>query len=67
MCSFNTYYDNEGLTTDDIRKEALEEAVSSSIENDKYYQESIGIYTLLFLTGNFPRPFSNLDTSPPVV
>jgi hypothetical protein len=47
MSSFVTYFDNDDLTLDDIRLEALEEAVSSTIENDKYYQESLGIYTPL--------------------
>jgi hypothetical protein len=67
MSSFVTYFDNDGRTLDDIRLEALEEAVSSTIENDKYYQESLGIYTLLFLTGNMPRPFAEIDNDPPVV
>jgi hypothetical protein len=67
LSSFVTYFENDGNTIDDIRLEALEEAVSSTIENFQYYQESIGIYTLLFLTGNMPRPFSELDDNPPVV
>ncbi len=67
MCAFATFFDNDGKTTDAIRREALEEAVSASIENDRYYQESIGVYTLLFLTGNFPKPFSKVDDSIPVV
>lgn len=62
MSSFVTFYDNDGLTTPDIRKEALEEAVSVSIQDSKYYQQSIGVYTLLFLTGNFPRPYSKLSS-----
>jgi hypothetical protein len=39
-----------------IRQEALEEAVSTTVENDRYYQESLGVYSMLFLTGNFPNP-----------
>jgi hypothetical protein len=62
LSSFVTFYDNDGKTTDDIRREALEEAISVSIQDDNYYQESIGVYTMLFLTGNFPRPFSRLAT-----
>ncbi|MBN2718241.1 MAG: hypothetical protein JXX14_20520 [Deltaproteobacteria bacterium] len=60
MSSFVTFYDNDGLTTPEIRREALEEAVSVSIQDSKYYQQSIGVYALLFLTGNFPRPYSRL-------
>ena len=41
-----------------IRREAIEEAVTTTIENDRYYQESIGVYTLMFLTGNFPNPMT---------
>ncbi len=67
MSAFVTLFDNDGKTSNDIRLEALEEAVSSSIQNDRYYQESLGLYTLLFLTGNMPRPFSELDDNPPVV
>jgi hypothetical protein len=32
--------------------------VTTTIENDRYYQESIGVYTLMFLTGNFPNPMA---------
>ncbi len=56
MCSFASVFDNGGATTADIRREALEEAVSTTVENDRYYQESIGVYTMLFLSGNFPNP-----------
>ncbi len=58
MCSYVSIFDDDGKTTGDIRREALEEAVSTSIENNRYYQESIGVYTLLFLTGNFPNPLT---------
>jgi len=56
MTNFVPVWDNGGKTTPGIRREALEEAVSASIQNDRYYQEAIGVYTLLFLTGNFPNP-----------
>jgi hypothetical protein len=56
MTAYASIFDDDGKTTPDIRRQALEEAVSTTIENDKYYQESIGVYTLMFLTGNFPNP-----------
>jgi hypothetical protein len=56
MCAYATGFDDGGQTDTPLRQEALEEAVSTTIENDRYYQESIGVYTLLFLTGNFPNP-----------
>ena len=56
LTSFVPAWDNEGKTTPTIRREALEESVSASVMNDRYYQESLGVYTLLFLTGNFPNP-----------
>jgi hypothetical protein len=58
MCPFATFFDDSGQTTAAIRQAALEEAVSTTLENDRYYQESIGVYTLLFLTGNFPNPMA---------
>jgi hypothetical protein len=58
MTAYASVFDDDGKTTPDIRRQALEEAVSTTIENDKYYQESIGVYTLLFLTGNFPNPMA---------
>jgi len=62
MCAYASVFDNGGLTTGDIRRAAMEEAVSTTVENDRYYQESIGVYTMLFLSGNFPNP---LDVSSP--
>ena len=56
MSAYAVVFDNGGATTPAIRREALEEAVSTTVQNDRYYQESIGVYTLLFLTGNFPNP-----------
>jgi len=58
MCSYASFFDNGGKTTNDIRREALEEAVSTTVENDRYYQESLGVYTMLFLSGNFPNPMA---------
>ena len=26
------------------------------VQNDHYFQESLGVYSILFLTGNFPNP-----------
>jgi hypothetical protein len=56
MCTYASFFDNGGKTTGDIRREALEEAVSTTIQNTRVYQESIGVHTLLFLTGNLPNP-----------
>lgn len=58
MCAFATRFDDGQQTTPGIRREAIEEAITTTIENDRYYQESIGVYTLMFLTGNFPNPMS---------
>jgi hypothetical protein len=58
MTAYASIFDDDGKTTPYIRRQALEEAVSTTIENDQYYQESIGVYTLMFLTGNFPNPMS---------
>jgi len=58
MCSYANLWDDGQATTPEIRREAIEEAVSTTIENDRYYQESIGVYTLMFLTGNFPNPMT---------
>ena len=58
MCAYTSIFDDNGKTTGDLRREALEEAVSTTIQNTRVYQESIGVYTLLFLTGNFPNPLT---------
>jgi endo-1,4-beta-D-glucanase Y len=58
MCSYANLWDDGRATTPAIRREAIEEAVTTTIENDRYYQESIGVYTLMFLTGNFPNPMA---------
>jgi endo-1,4-beta-D-glucanase Y len=56
MTAFISVFDNDGKTTPAIRREALEEAVTTTVFNDAYFQESIGVYTMLFITGNFPNP-----------
>jgi hypothetical protein len=58
MCAYANLWDDGRATTPAIRREAIEEAVTTTIENDRYYQESIGVYTLMFLTGNFPNPMA---------
>ncbi len=54
--AFVTNFDDGGRTTPGIRREALEEAVSTAVMNDRYYQESLGLYTMLLLSGNLPNP-----------
>jgi hypothetical protein len=56
MCSYVSVFNNGGATTLGIRQEAIEEAVSTTVENDRYFQESLGVYSILFMTGNFPNP-----------
>ncbi len=56
MSAFVSVFDNGGKTDPALRREALEEAVSTTVMNDRYYQESLGVYTMLFLSGNFPNP-----------
>jgi hypothetical protein len=56
MCSYASSFNDGGATTSDIRREAIEEAVSTTVQNDRYFQESLGVYSILFLTGNFPNP-----------
>jgi hypothetical protein len=58
MCSYVSVFNNGGATTLDIRQEAIEEAVSTTVENDRYLQESLGVYSMLFLSGNFPNPLA---------
>jgi hypothetical protein len=58
MCAYVSVFSNGGATTTDIRQEAIEEAVSTTVENDKYFQESLGVYSMLFLSGNFPNPMT---------
>ena len=56
MCAYVSVFNNGGATSLAIRQEAIEEAVSTTVENDRYFQESLGVYSILFLTGNFPNP-----------
>jgi hypothetical protein len=56
MCNYVSLFNDGGATTLAIRQEALEEAVSTTVENDRYFQESLGVYTMLFMSGNFPNP-----------
>jgi hypothetical protein len=58
MCSYVSLFNDGGATTSQIRREAIEEAVTTTIQNDHYFQESLGVYSILFLTGNFPNPVS---------
>lgn len=58
MSAYVSVFDDRGQTTGSIRQEALEESVSTTVENDRYYQESLGVYTMLFLSGNFPNPMN---------
>ncbi len=58
MCAYVSIFDDDQKTTGALRQAALEESVSTTIENDRYFQESIGVYTLLFLSGNFPNPLT---------
>jgi hypothetical protein len=58
MSSYVSLFDDDGNTTSQIRREAIEEAVTTTIQNDRYFQETLGVYSILFLTGNFPNPMS---------
>jgi hypothetical protein len=56
MCSYVSMFNDAGATTNAIRREAIEEAITTTIGNDRYLQESLGVYSILFMTGNFPNP-----------
>jgi hypothetical protein len=58
MCAYVTSFNNGGATTLGIRKEAIEESISTTVQNDAYLQEPLGVYSMLFLTGNFPNPMT---------
>jgi hypothetical protein len=58
MCPYASVFDDGGVTTSDIRREAVEESISTTVQNDHYFQESLGVYSILFLTGNFPNPMT---------
>jgi hypothetical protein len=56
MCPYASTFNDGGATTSDIRRAAIEESISTTVQNDHYFQESLGVYSILFLTGNFPNP-----------
>jgi len=58
LSAYVSIFDDDQKTTGAIRQQAIEEAVSTTVENDRYFQESIGVYTLLFMSGNFPNPLT---------
>lgn len=58
LCPFATEFNDGGATTSAIRQAAIEESVSTTIQNDHYFQESLGVYSMLFLSGNFPNPMT---------
>jgi hypothetical protein len=58
MCPYVSRFNADNETSNDIRREALEESVSTTVQNDHYFQESLGVYSILFLTGNFPNPLT---------
>lgn len=58
MSTFATLFDDDGETTADVRQEALEESLSTTVQNQHYFEESLGVYSILFLTGNFPNPMA---------
>jgi hypothetical protein len=56
MCPYVSLFNNGGQTSDAIRREAIEESISTTVQNDHSFQESLGVYSILFLTGNYPNP-----------
>jgi hypothetical protein len=58
MSPYVTMFDDAKATTSDIRREAVEESISTTVQNDHYFQESLGVYSIMFLTGNFPNPMT---------
>jgi hypothetical protein len=58
LCPFVSRFDNGGATTPEIRREALEEALSTAVQDEHSLPESLGGYSLMFLTGNFPNPMT---------
>jgi hypothetical protein len=58
LSAFASAFDNGGATTTDIRRQALEESLSTAVLSEHSTEESFGVYTLLFLTGNLPNPMS---------
>jgi hypothetical protein len=58
LSPYASSFNDGGATTGSVRREAIEEAISTTVENDHYFQESLGVYSILFLTGNFPNPMT---------
>jgi hypothetical protein len=58
LCPYVSLFDASKETTSDIRREAIEESISTTVQNDRYFQESLGVYSILFMTGNFPNPLT---------
>jgi hypothetical protein len=58
LCPYVSLFDDGKATTSDIRREAIEESISTTVENDRYFQESLGVYSIMFMTGNFPNPLT---------
>jgi hypothetical protein len=58
LCPYVSMFDNGGETTSDIRREAIEESITTTVQNDQYFQESLGVYSIMFMTGNFPNPLT---------
>ena len=61
LSPYITFFADGGNTTGDIRKQAIEESISTTVQNTHYFEESLGVYSLLFLTGNFPNPMTVPD------
>jgi hypothetical protein len=58
LSTFVTMFDNGGKTTSDVRREAIEESISTTVQNDRSFQESLGVYSIMFMTGNYPNPMT---------
>ena len=58
MSPFVSLFSNSGATTSSIRREALEESATTTMMSEHYFEESLGVYSMLFLTGNFPNPMT---------
>jgi hypothetical protein len=56
LCPYVSMFNAAGATTSQIRREAIEESITTTVQNDKYFQESLGVYSILFMTGNYPNP-----------
>jgi hypothetical protein len=58
LSPYATVFDDGGLTSAAIRREALEESISTTVRNEHYFEESLGVYSILFMTGHFPNPMT---------